>query len=114
MTREDKLRVECVALDDYPPELPTAKSNTQLWNISVTASKTDDSTEKPVHFEETCLKIHNEKRFSQPILFAKTFDSIGGEYPKRCNKITVTIEPTWKPLSHNPVTIDYYPLLERL
>ena len=114
MTRENKLRVACVAVDDYPPELPTAKSNTQLWTISVTASRIDDATEKPVHFEETCLQIHNEKRFSQPILFAKTFTSINETFLKYCSKITVTIEPTWKPLSHNPVTIDYFPLTEKL
>ena len=115
ITRNKDLRVECVAVNEHPPELPETSSDTNVYSITVeTNLDKDNSSTKTLSANETCLPIHKEKRLSQPILFTESFSKVGNLPIEDCYKINVEITPQWDPLSHEPIKIEFFPLLELL
>jgi len=115
ITRNKNLRVECVAVDEHPPELPETSPDTTVYSITVeTKSGNNNSSTKTLPADETCLPIHKEKRLSQPVLFTESFSKVGNLPIEECYKINIEITPQWDPLSHETITIDFFPLLELL
>ena len=115
ITRDKNLRVECVAVNEHPPELPETSSETSIYSITVeTKSDKTKSSTKTISADETYLPIHKEKCLSQPILFTETFSKVGNLPIEKCYKININITPQWDPLSHETLTIEFFPLLELL